>query len=279
MGCLQLCGGQISGIEAAVHSTRSAFESDDVEAVLLADASNAFNCINRLIALLNIQRLCPTIATFLINSYRSNIELFFMDGEVIRSMEGTTQGDPLAMAMYGLAIVPLIKKLDGTCRQIWYADDSAAWGSLDQLQSWWSQLSRIGPGFGYFANPSKTWLVVKESKLEEATATFAFAGSGVNITCSGRPYLGAATGSDLFVKEYVEAKVASWVALTRQLSEIAKSQPQAAFLAFTHGLQSKWTYVSRVIPNISYLLEPLDTAIRRPLNSHAFCVSHTHSII
>ncbi len=68
MGCLQLCGGQISGIEAAVHSTRSAFESDDVEAVLLVDASNAFNCINRQVALLNIQHLCPTIATFLINS-------------------------------------------------------------------------------------------------------------------------------------------------------------------------------------------------------------------
>ncbi len=154
----------------------------------------------------------------------------------------------------------MIRKLDDTCRQIWYADDSAAWGSLDQLRSWWSQLSRIGPGFGYFANPSNTWLVVKESKLEDATATFA--GSGVNITCSVRPYLGAAIGSDLFVKEYVEAKVTSWVALTRQLSEIAKSQPQAAFSAFTHGLQSKWTFVSRVIPNISHLLEPLDTAIR-----------------
>ncbi len=51
-----------------------------------------------------------------------------MDGEVIRSMEVTTQGNPLAMAMYGLATVPLIRKLDGTCRQIWYADDSAAWG-------------------------------------------------------------------------------------------------------------------------------------------------------
>ena len=34
-GCLQMCGGQISGIEAAVHSTRSAFESDESEAALL----------------------------------------------------------------------------------------------------------------------------------------------------------------------------------------------------------------------------------------------------
>ena len=28
MGCLQMCGDQISGIEAAVHSVRSAFDSD-----------------------------------------------------------------------------------------------------------------------------------------------------------------------------------------------------------------------------------------------------------
>ncbi|ETW95667.1 MAG: hypothetical protein ETSY2_47825 [Candidatus Entotheonella gemina] len=112
-GCLQLCGGQMSGIEAAVHATRSAFESDDVEAVLLVDATNAFNHINRQVALQNIRRLCPPIATILINSYRSNIDLF-IDGEVIPSQEGTTQGDPLAMAMYGLATIPLIRKLDVT---------------------------------------------------------------------------------------------------------------------------------------------------------------------
>ena len=107
-GCLQLCGGQMSGIEAAVHTTRSAFESENVEAVLLVDASNAFNCINRQVALQNIRHLCPTIATILINSYRTNIDLF-VDGEVIRLQEGTTQGDPLAIAMYGLATIPLIR--------------------------------------------------------------------------------------------------------------------------------------------------------------------------
>ena len=182
-GCLQLCDSQMSGIEAAVHATRSAFESDNVEAVLLVDATNAFNCINRQVALQNIRHLCPTIATILINSYRSNIDLF-VDGEVIPSQEGTTQGDPLAMAMYGLATIPLIRKLDGICKQIWYADDSAACGSIDRLRGWWNQLSAESPDFGYFPNPSKTWLVTKESHLENVTDIFA--GSGVNVTSSGR---------------------------------------------------------------------------------------------
>ena len=44
--CLQLCGGQISGIEAAVHAVRTAFELVENEAVLLANASNAFNSLN-----------------------------------------------------------------------------------------------------------------------------------------------------------------------------------------------------------------------------------------
>ena len=68
-GCLQLCGGQISGIEAAVHAMRSAFISNESEGMLLVDATNAFNCLNRQVALHNIRTLCPPLATILINTY------------------------------------------------------------------------------------------------------------------------------------------------------------------------------------------------------------------
>ena len=45
-GCLQMCGGQISGIEAAVHTMRTAFDSDENEAAILIDATNTFNSLN-----------------------------------------------------------------------------------------------------------------------------------------------------------------------------------------------------------------------------------------
>ena len=147
-GCLQLCGGQISGIEAAVHAVRTAFESEENEAVLLVDASNAFNSLNRQVALHNIRRLCPPLATILINTYRAPTELF-VDGDTILYQEGATQGDPLAMPMYALATIPLIKKLDGNYKQVWFADDAAAVGRIVDLRDWWDRISTYGPGFGY----------------------------------------------------------------------------------------------------------------------------------
>ncbi len=115
-GCLQLCAGQISGIEAAVHSARSNFELEDSEAILLVDASNAFNSLNRKVALNNIKTTCPALATILMNNYREPTMLY-MEGDHILSQEGTTQGDPLAMPMYALASIPLIKKLGGNVTQ------------------------------------------------------------------------------------------------------------------------------------------------------------------
>ncbi len=148
-GSLQLCAGQTSGIESAVHAARALFQQSDTEAVLLVDASNAFNSLNRSSALLNIKRLCPAFATILINTYRNPIDLF-VDGNVLHSDEGTTQGDPLAMQMYALATIPLIKNLNDNFNditQIWYADDACATGRITRLRRWWNLLSTEGAKF------------------------------------------------------------------------------------------------------------------------------------
>ena len=106
VGDRQLCAGHISSCEAGVHVMTDIQEDDQTEAVLLVDASNAFNSLNREAAMRNIQSLCPP----LVNTYRNNAPLF-IDGEVTPSQEGTTQGDPLAMCIYAIATIPLIRKL------------------------------------------------------------------------------------------------------------------------------------------------------------------------
>ena len=97
-GCVQLCAGQSAGTEAAVHAMHSAYacNSEATEAVLLVDA---FNSLNRQVALHNIRYLCPSLATILINTYREDANLF-VDGTTLNSKEGTTQGDPCTSHAY-----------------------------------------------------------------------------------------------------------------------------------------------------------------------------------
>ena len=103
----QLCVGQMVGVESAVHCIRQKFDSPETDAVLLVDTSNAFNSLNCGTALHNIRFEYPASSTILINTYREASELL-IDGEVIFSIEGTTQGDPLAMAMYAIGSLPMI---------------------------------------------------------------------------------------------------------------------------------------------------------------------------
>ena len=53
-----------------------------------------------------------------------------------------------------------------------------------------------------------------------------------------------------------------WVQELAILSDIAKTEPHAAYAAYTHGLQHRWNYVMRTIPDISPLLRPLEDTIR-----------------
>ena len=105
-GLKPLCTEQVSGVEAAIHTARECFLKEDTEAVLLIDASNAFNSLNCKVALHNVPFTCLELSTVLHNNYRAPSHLY-INGEVILSQEGTTQGDPLAMPMYALATIPL----------------------------------------------------------------------------------------------------------------------------------------------------------------------------
>ena len=234
-GSFQLCAGQKSGTEAAVHAMNLAFQDESCEAVLLVDASNAFNSLNRQSALRNIRAICPSLSTALINTYRQDAALF-VDGSTLFSQEGTTQGDPLAMPMYALALLPLVERVNtnSSVTQTWYADDTTAAGKIARLREWWDALVTHGPTFGYHVNPSKTHLIIKGSHLSAASSVFG--DTQVKITSEGRPHLGAALSTtSSFPELYVKCKVERWCEELLQLCSIAHTHPQAAFAAFTHG--------------------------------------------
>ena len=67
-GNQQLFMGQRCGVEHAFNSLRANF--DENEAVLLIDAPNAFNLLNRKLALETIKIICPALFIAVKNSYR-----------------------------------------------------------------------------------------------------------------------------------------------------------------------------------------------------------------
>ena len=131
------------------------------------------------------------------------------------------------------------------------------------MKEWWDNLSILGPTFGYYPNGSKTHLVVKEEYEEIAKQLFD--DTDVHISIQGTRHLGAAIGSKTFTEEYVSNKVQSWVREISNLAKVAATEPHSAYAAFTHGLSSHWSYISRTIPDISDLLQPLEDAIHQLL--------------
>ena len=58
-GSLQLCAGQPAGCEAAVHAMTDIFHEEETDGLLLVDAENAFNALNRSVLLHNMPYICP----------------------------------------------------------------------------------------------------------------------------------------------------------------------------------------------------------------------------
>ena len=132
------------GAETAIHTMKLAFENDSTDAVLLIDASNSFNSMNRAVGLHNIQITCPPIAVHLINTYRKPARLFITEGGEI--------------PWYSLTTVNIITDLrlhTSHVSQVWLADDAAAAGKIKHLHRWYERLSSKGKKSGIMLTVKK----------------------------------------------------------------------------------------------------------------------------
>ena len=265
-GADQLSAGAKAGIEAAVHAMKDVFEAEETEGLLLVDASNAFNSLSRPAALWNCRVLWPRCSRFLFNSYRGHAVILLRSQStgqlhVLLSQEGTTQGCPLAMLMYAIGVYPLISRLKDPAshKQNWYADDSACGSTLVRIRAWFLRLLELGPAFGYFAEPVKSVLVVKEEHQEQAEIMFA--DLQVKVVLASR-FLGGCVGTDDGIHRFVQSKVDTWVHCVERLAEVAKAYPQSAYSAFTRSLSSEWSYLQRVVEGCEAEYGRLRDAIR-----------------
>ena len=245
---------------------------ESTEAVLMVDASNAFNAINREAFLHNTKILCPSISTYVNNCNSSPKDLYIQGGRSTKSEEGTTQGDSTAMAIYALGITPLLAWLSkksnegnsaSASKQVAFADDLIGIGTVESLKKWWSLLEEEGKKIGYNVNAKKSYLIVKEQYKGKAKEIFE--DTNIKISTEGHRYLGSVIGSKQFSENYISSLITQWCEEITELSLIAKTHSQAAYSAFTSGYKHKFTFFMRTIEKVENFMLPLDKVIKQKL--------------
>ena len=87
-----------------------------------------------------------------------------------------------------------------------------------------------------------------------------FSAYGVTIIEGGR-VLGGFVGSKAEAQSWGSNKVQSWVKSLKILSEVARKQPQAAYVAVSKSLQNEWNYMQRIFPDCEELFSPLKQSL------------------
>jgi len=261
-GTNNLCGGLGSGIESGIHAMKDLWDDEETEIVILVDAANAFNALDRQAALWNSRILWPRASLFLFNTYRGYARIFVRGVKIpVLRREGTTQGDPLAMMMYAVGVLPLVLGLKNTeCYiQSWYADDSGCGGKMNPVRIWLDKLMVQGPKFGYYPEPTKSIAIVKDGFLEKAKEKFG--DLGIEFVEASK-ILGGFLGKSDKVRELLTEKVHKWVESVEDLADAAVRYPQDAYTAFIKSLQCEWGYLQRAVESDAQEFEALDKVIQ-----------------
>jgi len=87
-------------------------------------------------------------------------------------------------------------------KMVAFADDITAARTLEVFTQWWDHILDVGPSYGYFPQPNKSWLIVKDERLAEAHE---------------------------IKKDYINEKIEKWSREINLLAEIATTYPQVAY--------------------------------------------------
>ena len=153
-------------------------------------------------------------------------------------IEGTTQGDPLVMAMYALAVTPLMKKLQLRLLKFGMQMTPLQVGpSLISSHGAWENLVKHGPEFRCFPMASKSIVVVKHC-FEDNAHSRCFCSTDLSITLDGNNHLGIPLGTIEYKNRCIDEKVSEWCRQVEKLALFARSQPHAAYIPLYTGVTS-----------------------------------------
>ena len=202
-----------AGTEILIHGFRDVLKVHGIDpdkVLLRVDAKNAFNSIKRA-AFLRLVILHAPSAAQLVHALYGAQPFLAVGGHLLRSAEGTQQGDPLGGLLLCLVIQPLVMRIDDACRldfNGWYADDGNIFGDISQVAEAYRILVDEGPAHNFFLVKDKTSLWSPSMDVARLKESFE---CDMDADDDGRPddgvvLVGSPVGYDAFVAEHVAGK-------------------------------------------------------------------------
>ena len=118
---------------------------------------------------------------------------------------------------------------------------------------------------------SKSHIIVKGKYQNKAKQIFQ--GSKITIITEGHRNLVSVIGSRTFKERCIKELVLKWCDELTKLSEIARTQPQTTFAAFTCGYKHKFSYFMRLYQQlncINNLMTPVEKITKEKFTSALF---------
>ena len=134
-------------------------------------------------------------------------------------------------------------------------DDGFFAGSKEDAMRFWETVKSYGPEIGYIVNEKSTVY-----DLDSSNKSF-WEAAGLTFSDQGIEILGAAIGSDCFVKSFAESKFRKVAKMVDKLSNISLSNPQEAFCIWNRSIKFKTTYLARTVEKSESHASAYDEAV------------------
>ena len=226
--------------------------------MLSVDLSNAFNLVNRKAFLKGVQEHFPALLAWTAYCYGDDAPYLWSGEDVIRSVTGVQQGDPLGPLLFAVALHPMAvelkERLQDTddCREhepllsMWYLDDGYIIATHQKLQKALDYLlSDEVKRSGLHLNLSKCeiwWDLELSDNIKEA-----YPSEVSQRYNDGTFVLNAPIGSHRFMEDSIVQKVKALDPLFQEVSALESTHVSFTLLKFCMGV-CKVNYLLRVTP-------------------------------
>ena len=266
---LQMGFGTPGGAEAIHRAVRLFVAAAQPSLLAKLDFENAFNTLLRQWLLDVSSQRIPSLFPLVLQAYGAPSHLLFGDF-LISSEVGLQQGDPLAPALFCLAIQPMIESLSSTLNAH-YLDDGTLGDKADVVADDIAQIKQRSAEIGLKLNPAKCELFLIGEQDPAVMKSISLLLPGAKITSAEDLELLGAPITDEALPHALAKKITTIRLLVKRLESLQSHV--ALFLLKSCLSIPKMVYLLRCAPawKEPLLLESFDQVMRESLESILNC--------